>query len=409
MRNRPLLSVILATHNRREVVRSTITHIRALGHPASTLEIIVVDNASTDGTREELATSAEVRLLALRKNRGSCAKALGVRFARAPILLFLDDDSYPRPGCIEPMLARFEHDPRLGAAGFSVHLPDGRQECSALPHVFVGCGVGLRAAALRAVGGLDASFFMQAEEYDLAFRLAQSGWDCRVYDDLQVEHRKTAQARSSERLTYFDARNNLRLVARYLDGEAATAYRQDWEQRYCWLARRHGFSEAFDRGLQAGIQMGRRERDRFERLLEPEFELFFCWKAIEEQMVRLWEAGVRNAIFVDMGKNIYAFHRAAARIGIQVLGIADDCFSAPGRWYRGTPLLTVDEALSLAPDALIVSNTSHVHAAQRARELVRRGAGPVHAWFLSPSGPASGPLAVTSSTSSSCGASLMPA
>ena len=61
------------------------------------------------------------------------------------------------------MIEHFEADPRLGAAGFTVHLPDGRLEGGALPGVFLGCGVGFRAEALRGAGGLDPSLFMQAE------------------------------------------------------------------------------------------------------------------------------------------------------------------------------------------------------------------------------------------------------
>jgi putative ABC transport system substrate-binding protein len=57
----------------------------------------------------------------------------------------------------------------------------------ALPGVFVGCGVGLRAEAYAESGGLDRTFFMQAEEYDLSFRLAVAGWE--VGRNLRIETR----------------------------------------------------------------------------------------------------------------------------------------------------------------------------------------------------------------------------
>ena len=119
-------------------------------------------------------------------------------------------------------------------------------------------------------------------------------------------------------------------------------------------------------------------------------------------MGQLRRDGARNVVLIDLGKNIYAFHRAAARVGLNILAIADDRFCATGRWYRGTPLLTLEDALTLKPDAFVVSNTSHVHAAQRVRELERRGVQPVHAWFLSPSGLSSDNSS-SMPTSSSCG------
>ena len=47
------------------------------------------------------------------------------------------------------MVEHFEAMPSLGAAVFTVTLPDGSRECSAYPDVFIGCGVGFRRAALR--------------------------------------------------------------------------------------------------------------------------------------------------------------------------------------------------------------------------------------------------------------------
>src|SRR5262245_22041049 len=149
MSQTPIVSFILATHNRRAVVANTIERVRACGLARHDFELIAVDNASTDGTAEALRDRGDVSLSPLAKNLGSCAKALGVDLARGSLVVFLDDDSYPRPGSIERMIDHFDSDPRLAAAGFTVHLPDGSQECSALPHVFVGCGVGFRAAALR--------------------------------------------------------------------------------------------------------------------------------------------------------------------------------------------------------------------------------------------------------------------
>ncbi|MBW7905033.1 MAG: glycosyltransferase [Phycisphaerae bacterium] len=381
MNGAPSLSVVLATHNRRDVVLATLNRLRVPGVLPAAHEIIVVDNASADGTAAALARH-DVRAILLRRNRGACAREYGLRSARAPLILMLDDDSFPRPGCVERMAEHFTRHPRLAAASFLAHLPDGSQECSALPHVFIGCGVGLRTAALRACGGLDLSFFMAAEEYDLSFKLLAGGWGVETFDDLHVEHLKSPAGRRSDRIACYDIRNNLRVVARYLGGEHAAAYRHDWMLRYRWLAERHGHETANARGERAGRFRALIDSCTRQRRLPPwALEGVFGWSAIERRLRALAESGARRIVLADWGKNVYAFVRGARAAGLEICAIADDRFAAPGRCYRGLPIVQVDEALGLAVHAWVVSNTSFVHADVTAAALRARTPLPVLNWY----------------------------
>lgn len=386
MSRSPALSIVIASHNRRAELLDTLDRIDALELPAAERETIVVDNASSDGTAEALRARPDVRCLPLRTNLGACAKQLGVKTSRAPVLLFLDDDSSPLPGTLPRLLARLADDESLVAAGCTVHLPDGREECSALPCIFAGCGVGLRTAAVRAVGGLDTSFFMAAEEYDLAFRLLATQGRVELFSDLQVEHRKSPAARHPGRTLGYDARNNLRIVARYLPAAAAPTYRDDWLLRYRWLAEAHGHLAEYRRGAAISRWQLLRERWAYRRYRLPAdvFERVFAWDYIERRMMRLAERGVRRVAFADLGKNIFAFVRGARSAGLSVRFIADDLFAAEGRTYRGIPILAFADAARQSFDAWVVSNTSYVHARQRTRELAAHGAHPVHAWFTEP-------------------------
>lgn len=386
----PEVSFVLATYNRCRVTLDTLRRIFDFGRPSVEFEVIVVDNASTDGTADAIrAAFPQVTLLAQGRNLGSCAKALGVDRARGEYVVFLDDDSYPHPGAVDQMIRHFCADGRLGAAGFRVHLPDRRQECSAFPEVFIGCGVGLRASALRQVGGLDRTFFMQAEEYDLSFRLINAGWRVRTFDDLHVDHLKTPCARRSGRTVYYDTRNNLLVAARYLPEPYHRVYRQDWLQRYAWLARADGRLPAFYRGMAAGRFGGGRDRRRYrDRRLTPEaFEVLFRFKFIEQRMGQLAASGIGWVVFADWGKNAYAFLRAARRCGISVLAIGDDRFAGPTRRYRGVPVRPLTEAVGADPRAVVVANTSPVHAARTQRRLAHLIDRPVHCWFGHDGGP----------------------
>ncbi len=381
----PQVSFILATYNRREITLDTLRRLFSAGGPSSgSFEVVVVDNASTDGTAGAIGSQyPQVTLLPEARNLGSCAKALGVDRAAGQYIVFLDDDSCPHPGSIDRMIEHFEANPRLGAAGFRVHLPDGREECSALPNVFVGCGVGFRAEALREVGGLDRAFFMQAEEYDLSFRLINSGWQVVTMDDLHVDHLKTACARRSSRTVYYDTRNNLLVAARYLPDWLYAECRRDWAQRYGWLARGDGRWGSYLLGSVTGRLLGVAQRSRHaSRRLRPEaIETLFRFDEVERRMRGLASGGVRRVVFADLGKNVLTFHRAAEKAGVSVLAVGDDRFAATERRYRGVPVIPLRDALHLSADAAVISNTSPVHAEQRSAELLRATTLPVHCWF----------------------------
>lgn len=378
-----MVSVVLATHNRRDVVLETLKRLSTLAGEIS-LEIIVVDNTSVDGTSDAIRIAfPNVQLIESPVNAGSCAKGIGVAETSGKYLLFLDDDSYPHAGSIERMVAYFEVDHRLGAAGFRVHLPEsGGEECAALPDVFVGCGVGLRRSAYEEVGGLDVSFFMQAEEYDLAFRLAGAGYGVRLFDDLHVDHLKTPHARLSARTVYYDTRNNLIVAARHLPDEYHRVYSRDWLQRYSWLAVEASHRSAFARGAVFGWAQATRERahERAEFLDKASLEHFFGWDAIAERMGSLKSQGVQTVLLAGLGKNVFAYVRGARKVGVQVLGIADDRFDAGSRRYRRIPVLGEKAGISMGADVVVISDMAPVHAARRAERIREAGGAEVVNW-----------------------------
>ncbi|MFQ5490853.1 MAG: glycosyltransferase [Phycisphaerae bacterium] len=384
----PDVSIILATFNRREITCRTLEKLFGPCAPTVPYEVLVVDNASTDGTAEAIRASfSQVRLISAPRNLGSCAKSLAVDPAGGRYILFLDDDSYPRPGSVERMIRQFDNHPRLGAAGFRVHLPDGRQECSAFPDVFVGCGVGFRADALREVGGLDPTLFMQAEEYDLSFRLVNAGWQVRTFGDLHVEHLKTPLSRRSERTVYYDIRNNLIVAARYLPDDALDLYRHDWLLRYGWLAAADRRWRPYWRGAVAGWLAGLSDRPKYarRRLSQPAFETLFRWDQVAAHLQDLAAAGARRIILADWGKNVLAFYLGAKLAGLTIQAIGDDHFTRPNRHYRNLPILTLDQALNQPCDAVVVANTSPVHAQRTRDRLANLTPLPVHCWFAADS------------------------
>jgi GT2 family glycosyltransferase len=362
----PLVSFLISTHNRRDTLLQTLAVLTGPAAGTQPSEIIVVDNASSDGTAQAVPQSfPQVRLLPQQTNRGPCAKNIGLAVARGKYIIFLDDDSFPFPDAVDRMVQHFQADPKLGAAIFAVQLPSGVCECSAYPEVFAGCGVGLRAAALAEVGGLPEDFFMQAEEYDLSLRLLDAGWHVRRFEDLCVRHLKTPAARFPGRVMRLDVRNNLTLIGRYFPAPWIFPFAADWSRRYRMIAQVHGRLPAYYAGLAAGLARLARASQRHP-ISAAAFETFAKIREIEERLDQAATQGnLKRLLLVDLGKNILPFWRAARRRGLEVAAVADANLGGHGFRYRGIPILPDADAQRLRFDAALISNLSPVHARQR--------------------------------------------
>ncbi len=375
----PSVSFVLATHQRRAIVRQTLQHLAECGLERGDFEIWVVDNSRCGGSAAEAAAQwPAVRSICSGRNLGSCAKALAIPRTRGRYLVLLDDDSHPLPGSIERMIQHFERDRRLGAAGFMVHLPDGGRECAALPNVFVGCGVGLRREALQAAGGLDLSYFMQAEEYDLAFRLARAGYTVRCFGDLQVMHDKSAAGRQPRRTLFYDLRNNLTLAAQYLPRPWHREFLRDWSRRYVMLGAAAGVRIAGTARISGLLRGYLRRYGRFGRLPFEVFDQLFGVTVIREQMDRLRAAGQSKVLLAGLGKNIFPYYIAARQAGLAVPAILDDRFSRIADRYRGVPLAGCGEMAAHPADAIVISDSAPVHAERLETQLRSLTALPIY-------------------------------
>jgi GT2 family glycosyltransferase len=368
----PLVTFLISTFNRREVLLRTLEELAEVDHRCGVItETIVVDNASRDGTADSVAAAfPEVQLIRNRRNTGACAKNAGLKIARGECIIFLDDDSYPSAWSLRRMVSYFAADPKLGAAIFDVTLPDGSHESSAYPSVVIGCGSGFRASALREVGGLPNDFFMQAEEYDLSLRLLEAGWRIERFDDLRVNHLKTSTARIPTRTTRLDVRNNLMVATRYFPRHWVLPFALDWARRYWWMASTRGKAHqlAFFHGLASGIFRSLLANHRREIGLAA-FEKFAMIIGIRRRMQQaVGRHYVQSVVLIDLGKNILPFLLAAKASNVRVVAIADNNLAAPGRKYRGIPVVADDDARKMIFDAAIMANISPAHATKRADE-----------------------------------------
>lgn len=113
--NPPIVSIVVPTFNRQDRLRRCIDMIRQ--NVTCPHETIVVDGCSVDGTREWLASQADVRAI-LEKRREGAVRAFnkGFRAARGTYVMWLNDDAYPLAGSVEAAVAFIER-PDLADVG----------------------------------------------------------------------------------------------------------------------------------------------------------------------------------------------------------------------------------------------------------------------------------------------------
>ena len=108
----PGLTVIITTFNRKKLLPHAIESIRNEGTDA---EIIVVDDASTDGTREFCESLPGITYIRQDRNRGTAAaRNAGIRQSRNDRIAFLDDDDWRLPGTFAEQISLLEQDPECG-------------------------------------------------------------------------------------------------------------------------------------------------------------------------------------------------------------------------------------------------------------------------------------------------------
>jgi GT2 family glycosyltransferase len=134
----PSVSIVVPCHNGLEVTRACLSSLRETLPRSFRGEIVVVDDASTDGTAEfldELArTDDRLRVVRNARNSGFLESANGgAEIASGDVLLFLNNDTVLLPGWLEPILRVFAEHEDVGVVGGRLLYPDGRlQEAGAL-------------------------------------------------------------------------------------------------------------------------------------------------------------------------------------------------------------------------------------------------------------------------------------
>jgi GT2 family glycosyltransferase len=178
----PLVSVVFLAHNRKDELRESVRRmLDESGYPSDRLKLIVVDNASADGTAEMIRKQyPAVTLVETGANLGAPGWNAGFEIARGEYVLILDDDAYLPPGALEDAV-RAAQEQDAGLVSFTIvssydehYRFNDRYRTGLLS--YWGCAALVSRAALDQVGGYDPNIFIWGNELDFTMRLLDKGF-----------------------------------------------------------------------------------------------------------------------------------------------------------------------------------------------------------------------------------------
>lgn len=183
------------------------------------LEVLVYDDASSDGTAEALTQEfPDVRVVPVTRQMGYIAlRNRGFREASGEIVFSLDDDSYfTSDRTVERTVELFAGHPHAAAVALPYvepSLSDSSRGMTTVPpgrrlRSYVGCAHALRRDVVNELGGYREFFIHQGEERDLAIRLLDRGYDIIYGDTPPIVHNYSPQ-RDRNRTSYYGVRNTL--------------------------------------------------------------------------------------------------------------------------------------------------------------------------------------------------------
>jgi GT2 family glycosyltransferase len=223
MVGQPDFSIVIVTRNNWSYLMQCLESLYC-SPPAHAFDVVVVDNASTDGTPELLRSRfPSVSIIGNPENRGLSAPTnQGIRATAGRYVLLLNDDTLVDGPSLDALVAFLDAHSDVGAAGGRVLNPDGTTQscfnsfptlwqqfliatrvgalfnetypavtaaeaCQPVDWITSACLM-LRRRALDEVGLLDEQYFIYGDEVDLQFRLRRAGWQVYFVPEARTVH-----------------------------------------------------------------------------------------------------------------------------------------------------------------------------------------------------------------------------
>jgi GT2 family glycosyltransferase len=209
------VSVIVATHNRKDLLLRLLDSLFSQTLPAEEYEVIVVCDHPTDGSNQSVRNLCQgcsrLRLIERWQRRGpAAARNAGAKIAQGKYLAFTDDDCVPSPQWLEKVVETFERHAAIGVEGRTITVP---AETTPLTHqvenegqmdLVPTCNAACLREAFEKIGGFSEEFsFPFNEDADFTWRLASLGEICYAPGALVVHPPRPETFASKARLVRY--------------------------------------------------------------------------------------------------------------------------------------------------------------------------------------------------------------
>ena len=274
------LSIVIVNYNTRQLLDDCLASLLAAEQPAGGAEIIVVDNASSDGSQAMVQEKyPAVILIASEINRGfSAANNLGTAVSNGRFILFLNSDTRVEPDALVKPLAYLAQHPEAGALTVRLIYPNGERDpdnhrgfptpWNAICHfsglsrllpenprfngyfasyqnmaethpvdVIAGSYMLMPMALCRELGGWDETYFFYGEDIDFCYRIRQAGYQIIYYPHVEVLHYKGASSglrKESAEIARPPKETRVK-VAKESVRAMKIFYRKFYRQQYPWI------------------------------------------------------------------------------------------------------------------------------------------------------------------------------
>jgi GT2 family glycosyltransferase len=222
-------SFVLVNYNRKDELMITLAKTKEIiSYSPQDFEIVVVDNASVDGSAEAVkANYPDVVLIENKVNTGAPAWNLGFEKAKGEYFIIIDDDSHIISG-LKEALEHMDRHTDIGILALNItsgpytsedmHFEEGKDTI-----LFIGCGAIFRKTVYEKVGGYAEWIFLYANEWDLGLRVWDAGYKVAYFAGCLVDHRASKTNRSSKRLRVLCTKHEMAIINKYF-GQNRTKY-----------------------------------------------------------------------------------------------------------------------------------------------------------------------------------------
>ena len=277
------ISIIIVNFNTKNLLKNLLASFKNSNLGEYKAEVIVIDNASTDGSQKYLkAQNSKLKMIFNQKNLGySKANNKGIRKAKGRYILLLNSDTLLRKETLFKMLKFMDKNKKYAAATCKIELADGKIDPSChrgfpapwaaftyffgmeknFPQsklfgqyhqtwknpekihevdVISGAFFMIRKSVFKKIGLLDERFFIYAEDIDLCYRIRQTGQKIAFNPHTKITHFKTSSGRKNRKGNKITQKDKeiRKKTSKYFFETMKLFYDKHYKDKYPWIIRK---------------------------------------------------------------------------------------------------------------------------------------------------------------------------